>query len=315
MSAVAERLPPGLDVACHLNVLLADPGSDLIASALDAIAARGFRRVVLAPVDADAFDAAGFRRLCEARGLTAIPIAGQSPGADVSSSDPQVRAAGIAALRRMVGLAAALGSDQLNGVPYGLFGRAPSAAPVDAWRRSAAAVGEVADEAHERGVAMVFEVLNRYETALVNTADQAMAYAEASGSPHLRIHLDTFHMAVEEDDLAGAIRTALPRLAFLELGQSGRGALSRGAVDVADVVRGALDAGYEGRWGVEAFTAAILPEPARDALAIWREPYRDGVHLTDDAVRVIRAGWASSTVGRRAARLSRAQVPTVGTAP
>ncbi|WP_345751582.1 sugar phosphate isomerase/epimerase family protein [Microbacterium rhizophilus] len=314
MSAIPEELPAGLDVACHLNVVLADPGSDVLTAALDGIAARGFRRVVLPPVDPDVFDAPGFRRLCEARGLSAIPIAGQTPDADVSSPDPEVRAAGVSALDRMVEVAAALGSDQLNGVPYGLFGRSPTQVPRDARERSAAALGEVADRAHERGVTVVFEVLNRYETAMINTAEQAMAYAEASGSPHLRIHLDTFHMAVEEEDVSAAIRTALPRLAFLELGQSGRGRLSRGSVDVAGVVRRALDDGYAGRWGVEAFSAAILPPPARDALAIWREPYVDGLLLVDDAARLIRAGWAASAPGRRAARLARARASD-GVAP
>ncbi|MER7798322.1 sugar phosphate isomerase/epimerase family protein [Microbacterium sp. NPDC096154] len=313
MSAVPERLPPGMDVACHLNVVIADPGSDLAASALDGIAARGFRRVVLPPVDPDAFDAAGFRRQCEARGLTAVPIAGQTPDADVSSGDPDVRAAGVAVLRRMVDLAEEIGSDQLNGVPYGLFGRSPGDVPRDAWERSAAALGEVAEDAHARGVTVVFEVLNRYETAMINTAEQAMAYAEASGSAHLRIHLDTFHMAVEEEDISAAVRTALPRLAFLELGQSGRGRLSRGAVDIAGVVSQALDDGYDGRWGVEAFSAAILLSPARDALAIWRAPYRDGLHVADDAARVIRAGWVASARGRREARLARLE--TAGQAP
>lgn len=313
MAITPEQLPPDLDVACHLNVVLADPGSDLLAAALDGIAARGFRRVVLPPVSPDAFDAGAFRRACEARGLSAIPIAGQGPEADVSSADPAVRAAGSAALRRMADLAAALGADQLNGVPYGLFGRSPTAASRDDWRRSAEAVGEVAEYAHGRGVTLVFEVLNRYETPLINTAEQAMAFAEDSGSPHLRIHLDTFHMAVEERDLSAAIRTALPRLAFLELGQSGRGPLSTGAVDVPDIVRRALDDGYTGRWGVEAFSAEVLPEAACEALAIWRAPYRDGLHLADDAVRVIRAGWAGSTVGRRAARLARADVSQGGT--
>lgn len=294
MTAAPDRLPAGLDVACHLNVLLADPASDTLPAALDALAARGFRRIVLPPVDPAAFDASSFRALCGSRGLSAIPIAGQTPGADVSSPDPDVRAAGVATLERMVELAAELGSDQLNGVPYGLFGRSASEVPRAAWERSAAALGEVAERAHARGVTVVFEVLNRYETAMINTAEQAMAYAEASGSPHLRIHLDTFHMAVEEEDVSAAIRTALPRLAFLELGQSGRGRLSRGSVDVAGVVRRALDDGYVGRWGVEAFSAAILPPPARDALAIWRAPYVDGLHLADDAVRVIRTGWSAS---------------------
>ena len=76
---------------------------------------------------------------------------------------------------------------------------------------------------------MTFEVLNRYETSLVNTAAQAVAYVGLSGSEHLRIHLDTFHMAVEEADMSEAIRVAMPVLGYLELGQSGRGLLERGS--------------------------------------------------------------------------------------
>jgi len=148
-------------------------------------------------------------------------------------------------------------------------------------------------------------VLNRYETSLVNTAAQAVAYVEMSGSEHLRIHLDTFHMAVEEADMSEAIRTAMPLLGYLELGQSGRGLLSTGAVDLPEIVRAALDDGYVGRWGVEAFSRSVLPTPAADMLAIWRAPYDDGAEVAADAMRVIQRGWSSSIAGRRAQRLSR----------
>lgn len=300
------RIPRELDAACHLNVMLpgigfeagegggASPASGpapRLDAALAGLASAGYRRVVMPPVDPERFDAAGLGTLCGEHGLAAIPIAGQAPGADVSSGDPAERAAGVAALRRMVDLTVELGGDQLNGVPYGLFERAAHAVPRQALLRSAAAVGEAAEYAYERGVTMTFEVLNRYETPIVNTAEQAMAFADASGSEHLRIHLDTFHMLVEEADIGAAIRTAMPRLYFLELGQSGRGPLSEGALDIAGLVRSALDDGYRGRWGIEAFSAAVLPEPAQAALAIWREPYRDGIALAREAAALIGEGW------------------------
>ncbi len=283
-------IPDGIDAACHLNVAVPDLASGRLAGTLDRLAALGYRRVVLPPVDTASLDIPALRDAFGSRGLTAIPIAGQSPDADVSSVDPWAREAGARALRQAVDFAEALGSDQLNGVPYGLFERASHQVSRDAWRRSAAAVGAAADEAHERGITMTFEVLNRYETAMVNTAEQGMAYVAESGSDHLRIHLDTFHMAIEEADMATAIRTALPRLSYLELGQSGRGSLATGVVDVPAVVRGALADGYTGRWGVEAFSGSILPSSAREALAIWREPYDDGLALAEEAAGLIRAG-------------------------
>jgi D-psicose/D-tagatose/L-ribulose 3-epimerase len=298
---------PDLDVACHVNVLAPDAAPETLAAVRPRLAALGYRRVVLPPLDPDATDVARLRAEFAAAGLSPIVIAVQGPGADVSSDDAATRSAGGAVLRRALDLAVAVGADQLNGVPYGLFG--PPGAPVAAaaFERSAAAVGQVADDAHARGVTMTFEVLNRYETSMVNTARQAMDYVAASGSPHLRIHLDTFHMAVEEADASAAIRTALPALHYLELGQSGRGGLGSGAVDVPDIVRRALDDGYDGRWGVEAFSRRILPAGAADGLAIWRSPYDDGAALAEDALRVIRAGWTASIVGRRASRLARAE--------
>lgn len=295
-----------LDVACHINAFLPDAAPGDLPAALRALAEAGYSRIVLPPLDPAGTDAVALARVLAEHGIAPITIAGgQGSGADVSSEDPDERAAGAAALRGIVDLTAALGGDQMNGVPYGPFG--PPAGPTSraAVERSAREVGAVADYAHDRGITMTFEVLNRYETSLVNTAAQAVAYVAMSGSEHLRIHLDTFHMAVEEADISEAIRTAMPLLGYLELGQSGRGPLSTGAVDIPEVVRAALDDGYEGRWGVEAFSRSVLSTPAADMLAIWRAPYDDGAELAADAMRVIRRGWSRSISGRRAQRLSR----------
>ncbi|MQA36340.1 sugar phosphate isomerase/epimerase family protein, partial [Modestobacter roseus] len=199
---------------------------------------------------------------------------------------------GAQALRRMVEATAALGGDQMNGVSYGLFGRASTAAPAGAVDRAAAQLGAVADHAHDQGIAMTFEVLNRYETALLNTAAQARDFVAASGSAHLRVHLDTFHMAVEETDMVGEVRATVPVLGYLELGQSGRGPLSAGSVDVDAVVRAALDAGYRGRVGLEAFSRLVLTAEASDLLAIWREPYTDGAALAAEAIELVRKAEA-----------------------
>ena len=295
-----------LDVACHINVLLPDAAPADLPAALRPLGEVGYTRIVLPPLDPAAVDADGLARVLAAHGISPITIAGgQSGGADVSSEDPDERAAGAALLRSIVDLTAAIGGDQMNGVPYGPFG--PPAGPTSraAVERSAREVGAVADYARERGITMTFEVLNRYETSLVNTAAQAVAYVAMSGSDHLRVHLDTFHMTVEEADLSEAIRTAMPVLGYLELGQSGRGLLSTGALDISEIVRRALDDGYEGRWGVEAFSRSVLSAPAADMLAIWRAPYDDGAELAADAMRVIQRGWSRSIAGRRAQRLSR----------
>ena len=287
-----------LDLACHINVVSPDASSELFTAALDGLRDLGYGRIVMPPLDPASTDTAWLRTQLADRGLSPITIAGQMPGADVSSDDDVERSAGEEALRAMVELTAAIGGDQMNGVPYGLFSKPSGPTSAAAFERAAVSVGRVADYAHERGLTMTFEVLNRYETSAINTAAQAMDFVALSGSDHLRIHLDTFHMVVEEADISAAIRHALPKLGYLELGQSGRGLLSTGSVDVASVVAQAIDDGYQGRWGVEAFSRPIMLDFVADLLSIWRTPYDDGLVLAADAVAVITTGWERSSAAR-----------------
>ena len=292
----AERLPVAL--ACHANILVADASLETLPGALDAIAELGYSHLVLPPIDPAATQVAALGRMITERGLAPITmVGGLSPATDVGSPDADVRKAGAEILRAVIDFTAELGGDQVNGVPYGVFGHPAGATTADAFARSAREVGQAADYAQERGIVMTFEVLNRYETSVINTAAQAMEFVTLSGSENLRIHLDTFHMAIEEADMGEAIRLALPKLGYLELGQSGRGLLSTGVVDIVDVVRLALDAGYSGRFGVEAFSRSMLPAGVSDMLAIWRDPYPSGAELAADAARVFRRGVDLSVAG------------------
>lgn len=296
-----------IDVACQLSIIGPSLEESTLAAVLPRLAAAGYRRVVLPRFDPDAVDLGRIARQLADHDIVPIGMAGLAPGHDVGSADPAERARGLDALRTTLAVTEKLGGDQLNGVPYGPFGPTDEAPDEATMQRAATAVGAIADEAHERGIAMTFEVLNRYETARINTAAQALAFVEASGSDHLGIHLDTYHMTIEEPGVIEAITAALPRLGYLELGQSGRGLLSVGAIDIEGIVASALDAGYEGRWGIEAFSRATLPAVAANRLAIWRRPYDDGVALAEDAARVIRTAWTHSETGRRVTRERRAK--------
>jgi D-psicose/D-tagatose/L-ribulose 3-epimerase len=280
------------DVAFHVNILVADIEGQPFVDALTTIADAGYASVVLPPLDPDSTDVPRLVSLLTERGLEPITIAVQWPGVDVSSASIDERRAGIAHLKRVVQLTGDLGGRQMNGVPYGVFGRADAAPTADARAWSAEAVGTVADLAHNAGIQMTFEVLNRYETAMINTAAQAVEYVALSGSDHLKIHLDTFHMAIEESNMLEAISHALPSLGYLELGQSSRGSLASGVVDVAAVVRHARSIGYTGRYGVEAFSSAFLSPEVAGMLAIWGSPFTDGAAFAVESRRLIESALA-----------------------
>lgn len=295
----AQTVPITNPIACLINVLTGDASLEALPGSLSSLAELAYTHVVLGPMDPHTPEAPGINKLFADHGISPITIfGGQSPQTSVGSEDPEVRAAGLASIKATVDLTVALGGTQMNGVPYGVFGKPDAPAPTGYFARAAREVGKAAEYAHERGVTMTFEVLNRYETSLINTAEQAMDFAELSESEHLMIHLDTFHMSIEESDMFTAIDRALPRLGYLELGQSGRGKLGTGMVNAPAVVTHAINAGYTGPIGVEAFSRSILPSFVSDALAIWREPYSSGFSLASEAMELIRAGVDSSNAAQ-----------------
>lgn len=82
----------------------------------------------------------------------------------------------------------------------------------------------LADYAGQRGVRLAVEPLNRFETSLINTAEQAIEVVDRVGSPALGVLLDTFHMNIEERDPATAIRGCAGRLTHLHACGCDRGA-------------------------------------------------------------------------------------------
>lgn len=271
------------DVACQSAAFTTDPFGDDFARCLPVLKDAGYRRVVLGPLDPSARGIEALGRRIHDAGLEPIAMAVQSPEANVSAGSPDVRRRGFEQLRRTVEMTHRMGGDQLNGVPYGVHGDA-SALPAERdVATTAALVGDVADEAAAAGIMMTFEVVNRYETSVLNTAAQAVRFVEHSGSRNLKIHLDTFHMALEEPDLIGAVAHALPHLGYLEFGQSSRGLLSTGSLDLAGILGAVREMGYTGRYGVEGFSRATMQEPVADALRIWGTTFSTGEEFVRDA--------------------------------
>jgi D-psicose/D-tagatose/L-ribulose 3-epimerase len=210
----------------------------------------------------------------ERHGLEVVCSTGLSPDRDVSSPDPQIRRAGLEHLTNAVKTAAQLGSPILGGVTY-----APWLQHVDhadlprARERSARALHEVAQIAGDHGLDLCVEVLNRFETNMFNTVDEALTFLDMVDHPAAKIELDTFHMNIEEEDLGAAVRRTGSRLGHVQCAGNARRAPQHGHIDW-DAIRAGLDeVGYEGWIVFETF-----PNPDTEAgrtTYTWR-------HLADD---------------------------------
>ncbi len=184
--------------------------------------------------------------------------------------DAAIRQNGKDYLKRAIDVTAELGADTLVGPLYSavgaLVGRGRTG---QEWEWCVDNLGEVAAFAGERGVTLAIEPLNRFEAYFVNIAADAVKLAKAINSPFFKIHLDTFHMNIEEKNLPQAIADTGELLHHLHACENDRGTPGTGLVDWEGVFNALAKINYD-RWLVlESFTPAVKEIAA--ATAIWRD--------------------------------------------
>lgn len=273
-----------------LSFQLAAYGLDLnrtLPTVLATLRAVGFDHAVIPPALLSSHHPAELSRQFAAAGMDPVVMFSQTPQANVSADSRAVRAAGRDRLLALVDAAHEMGARRITGLAYGVIGEKHVLPGSERWHTAAGLVAQAADHAAQAGITPSVEVLNRYETSMLNTAGQAVEFIRAGGSESLTIHLDTFHMVIDEPDPVAAIEHAGDRLGYLELGQTARGLLSAGQLDLAPVLRGWRRSGVDCLLGVEAFTRANLSDQAAETLSIWQTPFQDGSAVAEDAARYI----------------------------
>lgn len=120
----------------------------------------------------------------------------------------------------------------------------------DEWKRAVNSVRQAAEYAAPRGISLALEPINRYETFLVTNLDQATSFLEDVGSNSVKLHLDTFHMILEESDRA-AIRRAGARLVNMHVSDSNRQAPGRGHTDFRRILWVPREIAYPGVLALE----------------------------------------------------------------
>jgi sugar phosphate isomerase/epimerase len=238
----------------------------------------------------DDYDPAEVRRLSREYGIPVTSIAGWVPwptdSRDLAHVDPAVRNRAVGYFCRCVDFASAVGAEVVIVVPAAVprlapvgFADDPEVWPrlVEAeWRLAVESVRRAADYAQRRGVTLAIEPINRFETFLVTTAAQALQFLDQVGSQAVKIHLDTFHMNIEEADPAAAIRQAGSRLASMHVSDSNRLAVGDGHTDFRALLSALGEVGFGGPLVLEplppvpnAFVAARLQRLAglRDTYA------------------------------------------------
>jgi len=278
----------------------------------------GFDTVEI-PVEApDHIDPLSLKAAAERAGIAIGSIcACMGPGRDLRGTLKDQKT-GVSYIKKLIDQAAEMGCPSVMGPMYSVVGKRGPVAP-DKQRVEFALVVKhlkfLAKHASEKGVTLMVEPLNRFETDFLNTCDQGLKLIKAVGSPNVKLHLDTFHMNIEEKNQAAAIRKAGKHLGHFHACGTDRGTPGNDSLDWAPIVRALKSIGYRGDVVIESFTQDVKVIAA--AAAIWRkmEPKRDDIAVK--GIKNLRAFFgsparkpvsekASASVGRPAAAGKRA---------
>lgn len=192
---------------------------------------------------------------------------------DLASEDAAVRRNGIRFTLDTFRIMNEMGAKMYSGVDIGAWNQTFSTGVTDKRaivERSVNSVKEIMKTAEALGITFAVEVVNRYESSLVNTAKEAMEYLDMVNSPNCKILLDTYHMNIEEDSFCDAIRLAGDRLGHFHVGESNRRPPARDGRMPWDEITGALkEIHYQGAIVMEPFIK-MGGEVGRD-IKVWRD--------------------------------------------
>ncbi len=268
-----------------------DEARKAIASSKEA----GYDLIELAALEPETFDADLTARLLQEHDLDVGVSLGLSDDTDISSDDPDCVRRGRVLLENAVNLVRDVGGHYLGGVIFSKLGR--YAAPVTERGRdnSIASIAWLADKAAASDITLGLEFCNRYETNVLNTTAQTLAFIDEVDRPNVVAHLDVYHMNIEEVSFSGAVHAAAAagKLGYVHLGESHRGALGTGSVPFAEFFASLHEVDYPGVLTFESFSSEVVHPTLSSSLAIWRNTWTDSMQVARDAREFIRTNYGA----------------------
>lgn len=224
----------------------------------------GYDAVELHVPDPAEVDVRAIRSACDASGVTVSSIgtglAFVRDSLALTSRDERVRQRALARLRDFVRLGGELGSVVIVGLIKGLVKESGGRSEYE--RYLTEALDACLATARGAEVTLVLEAMNRYESDILNTIQECVQFIERFDSEYLKLHIDTYHMNIEEDRIGRNIVAAGKHIGHVHIADSNRGYPGRGHYNFAETIAALKTVGYKGALAVE---CAPKPTPERAA--------------------------------------------------
>ncbi|MFY0688638.1 MAG: sugar phosphate isomerase/epimerase [Cyclobacteriaceae bacterium] len=212
---------------------------------------------------------------------------------DLTNDDPSFHQTCFEYIQACLSICEELETSFLAGPMYSAVGKARLVSPEQKkieWDRAVQNLRKVCEMAKASGQDIALEPLNRFESDLVNTAEDVVRLIKDINHDSAKVLLDGFHMNIEEPDIESAIRTAGDKLIHLQVSENYRGTPGTGQTRWDDYKRGLEAIDYKGAISIESFTPAV--KELAGAVCIWRPlvPSQDG--FASEGIDFLK-NWAS----------------------
>ena len=275
----------------HALVWVGDWSPSSARAAISSAARNGYDYIELAIFDPWNFDTKLTKDLLQEFGLRAHASLGLSATTDVTSTDPDIVANGDELLRKVADVLHQLGGTELCGVIYSALAKYPSPATKENRSNSVKAMQRLADYTADLGINIDLEVVNRYESNIMNTGMEGLDFLDEVNRPNAFLHLDTYHMNIEEDGMQKSVLAAGDRLGYVHIGESHRGYLGTGNVDFDSFFKALKQINYKGPITFESFSSAVVDPSLSNTLCVWRNLWSDSDDLAKKSLDFMKARY------------------------
>lgn len=219
-------------------------------------------------------DAATVRNLQWSRIAPTLPVAALGTGAGwvkhrllLSDQEESNRKAAIEFVTEFLAAGAELNAKVIIGSMQGRSNANHSR--LECLKRLKDSLHQLDREASKYGTQLLFEPLNRYETDLVNTIDDAAKLLD--GLSHTLILGDLFHMNIEERFIEDSIRQHGDWIGHVHFADTNRQAVGFGHLTVHKIVEALKDINYTGFLSAEVLAKPDSFEAARQTIDSFRK--------------------------------------------
>ncbi len=235
------------------------------------IKSMGFDVVEIPVEDPDLIDIKTVKRVLKDNDLRPTVCGVFGPTKDFTSHDVSLQENCFRYIEKCFEIAAELEVDFLAGPMYSAVGKARMVSEEQRkieWERAVTNLQKACLMASKHGQQIALEPLNRFESDLVNTAEDVMRLIKDINHGSAKVLLDGFHMTIEEQNIREAINTVGDTLIHVQVSENHRGIPGTGLTPWKEFKLGLEDVEYKGAMVIESFTPEI--KELAGAVCIWK---------------------------------------------